>query len=181
MNIEHFYEVNQSLLGLSEQVKNSVIELGFSIRENEESICLVLNSFEAFTSLVVNVPEKITNDYLQEKSTKFYVELESLNTDKVRTYTNLTDENVELIGYYSNNGVIYETKVYHFVNETTSNIKRYDSNLALIDDSEFDAVVSLDEWPGSQRIIDISNENDYSVRCIKKTPKNQVYLLVKGV
>lgn len=179
MNVEHFYEINDSLIGLSDQVKNSVIELGFSIRESGESICLVLNSFDAFSTLVENVPEKIHNDYLEKKSTKFYVELESLNTDKVRLYTNYLGGGIDLMGYYSNDGVIYETKVYRFVDRNTSNIERYDSDLNLIDNREFDNLVDLDEWTGSRKIIDISIENNYSVSCIKKTPKNQVYLLVR--
>jgi|694.fasta_scaffold00622_65 hypothetical protein len=180
MNIEHFYEINESLIGLSDQVKNSVIELGFSIRETGESVALVLNSFDAFSMLIGNVPEKIRNDYLDGKSTKFYVELESLNTDKVRIYTNYIGEGIELMGYYAENGVIYETKVYRFTDLTTSSIERYDSNMNLIDNSDFDTVVDLDQWTGSRRIIDISIENNYRVTCIKKTPKNQVYLLVRN-
>lgn len=180
MNIEHFYEVNESLASLNDQVKNSVIEVGFSIRESGESVFIVLNSFDAFSTLVGNVPEKIHNDYLEGKSTKFYVELESLNTTQVRLYTNYADDGVELLGYYSNNGIIYETKVYHFVDNITSNIKRYDSNMNLVDESDFDTVVDLDQWPGSRRIIDIAVENNYRVTCIKKTPKNQVYLLVRN-
>lgn len=179
MNIQHFYEIHKSFVELEDHVKSSVIEIGFSIRESGESVCLVLNSFDAFSSLVKNVPEKITNDYLQGKTTKFYVELESLNTDKVRLYTNHSDEGIELMGYYSNDGVIYETKVYRFVDRNTTNIERYDSNLNLIDNTEFDSLVSLDEWTGSKRIIEIANEKNYGVYCAKKTPKNQVYLLVR--
>ena len=179
MNIENFYEIDENLQNLDEQIKDSIIELGFSIRESGESICLVLNSFDAFSMLVGKVPEKITNDYLEQKSTKFYIELDSLNTDKVRMYTNMRNMSIELMGYYVNDGIIYETKVYEYTDDITSNIKRYDSNLNLIDDSEFDTVVNLDEWTGSQRIIDIAIENNYSIKCIKKNIKNQVYLLVK--
>ncbi len=179
MNVEHFYEINDSLIGLSDQVKNSVIELGFSIRESGESICLVLNSFDAFSTLVEKVPEKIHNDYLEKKSTKFYVELESLNTDKVRLYTNYSGGGIDLMGYYSNDGVIYETKIYRFVDRNTARVERYDSNLNLIDNNDVDSIVSLDEWTGSKRIIEIANEKNYAIFCGKKMPKNQVYLLVR--
>lgn len=182
MDVNVFNDINDNLSKLDAATKSAIIELGFSFRDSVETVCVVFNSFEVFSKLVGTVPEKIIRDYESGKATKFYVDLESLNTDKMRLYTNYEGNGVELIGYYVNLGEIYETKVYNNianVRPRSMSIKRYDSEMNLVDDQEVESVVGLSEWSGSKEAIDIALKNSLRVICIKKKIKNQNYLLIR--
>jgi hypothetical protein len=181
MNVDIFDGINENLAKLDKTTKDAIVQLIFSFRESVESVCVVFESFEVFSKLVGVVPEKIVQDYESDKSHKFYVDLESLNTNNVRLYTSYKEEGVQLIGYYVNNGEIYETKIYQDIVGITPksmSVKRYDSEMNLIDDQETENAVGLSEWSGNKEIIDIALENNLTVKCLKKTIKNQNYLLV---
>jgi len=179
MNVDIFNEMNENLAKLDRSIKDEIHQLIFSFRDSIESVCVVLKSFEAFTKLVVDVPEKIVEDYESGKATRFYVDLESLNTNKVRLYTDYRQNNIQLVGYYVDNGQIYETKIYHDTGPTSMIIERYDSEMNLIDDTETENVVELTEWSGNKEIIDIALNNSLMIKCLKKMNKNQNYLLIK--
>jgi hypothetical protein len=179
MNIDIFDGINNNLSNLNKITKSAIIEVIFSFRDSVETVCVVFKSFDIFSKLVGNVPEKIVRDYHDGKANKFYVDLESLHTNKMRLYTNYKEPGVQLIGYYVNtNGSIYETKVYNDTSLTSVKIKRYDSEMKLIDDQETENIVELSEWAGSKEIINIAVKHSLSVKCVKKTIKNQNYLLV---
>ena len=178
-NVDIFIGINENLDKLDRTTKDEIIQLGFSFRDSIESICVVLKSFEAFTKLVGIVPQKIIQDYESGKATRFYVDLESLNTDKVRLYTDYKQKDVQLVGYYVDNGKICETKIYYDTGPTSTSIKRYDSEMNLISDQETESVVELTEWCGNKEIIDIALTNSLMIKCIQKENKNQNYLLVK--
>jgi hypothetical protein len=179
MKIDLFYAVNKNLSKLDKTTQNAIIELIFSFRDSKESVCVVFTSYEVFTNLIGNVPRKISEDYKSGKSTKFYVDLESLNTNKVRLYTNHKDSGIQLIGYYVNDGSIYETKIYHDIDDKSLYIKRYNAEMELIDDKETETIGNLSDWAGNKDIIDIALRNSLQIKCIKKKIKNQNYLLVK--
>ena len=179
MNVDIFNSINENLAKLDKTTKDAIIELGFSSRDSVESVWVVFKSFEVFSKLVGVVPEKIVQDYESDKSHKFYVDLESLNTDNVRLYTSY--EGMQLIGYYVNNGEIYETEIYQTIVGITPksiSVNRYDSEMNLIDDQETTNAVEPSEWSGNKKIINIALENGLHIRCLKKTIKNQTYLLV---
>jgi hypothetical protein len=179
MNVDIFNGINENLDKLDETTKDAIIELIFSFRDSTETVCVVFKSFDVFSKLVGIVPEKIIQDYESGKANKFYVDLESLNTNKIRLYTNYKEAGVQLIGYYTDaNGNIYETKIYNDTGPTSVVIKRYDSNMNLIDDQETEDIAELSEWSGSKEIIDIALKNSLKIRCLKKSIKNQNYLLV---
>lgn len=178
MNVDIFNGINENLDKLDKTTKDAIVQLIFSYRDSVESVWLAFESFEVFSKLVGLVPEKIKQDYESGKATKFYVDLESLNTNKVRLYTNYKEKDVQLVGYYVNNGQIYETKIYQDISLTAVIIKRYDSEMNLIDDQETENAVGLCEWSGNKEIIDISLEHSLNIKCLKKTIKNQNYLLV---
>ena len=173
-----FDSVNENLAKLDKTTKDAIVQLGFSFRDSVESVCVVFKSFDIFSELVGIVPEKIVQDYESGKATKFYVDLESLNTNKVRMYTNYKEAGIQLVGYYVDAGIIYETKIYNDTGLTSVIVKRYDSQMNLIDDQETEDVVDLSEWSGNKEIIDIALRNSLNVVCIKKEIKNQNYLLV---
>lgn len=181
MNIDIFEGINENLAKLDKTTKDAIVQLIFSYRDSVESVCVVFNSFEVFSKLVGLVPEKIKQDYESDKSHKFYVDLESLSTNNVRLYTSYKEEGVQLVGYYVNNGQIYETKIYQDivgVIPKSMSVKRYDSEMNLIDDEETENAVGLSEWSGNKEIIDIALEHSLNIKCLKKTIKNQNYLLV---
>jgi hypothetical protein len=180
MNVDIFNGINENLDKLDRATKDAIIELGFSFRDSIESVSVVFKSFDAFSNLVGVVPEKIIQDYRTGKANKFYVDLESLKTNKIRIYTNYKEAGVQLIGYYVDaNGYIYETKIYNDTGPTSVVIKRYDSNMNLIDDQETEDITELSEWSGNKEIINIALRNSLNVICIKKETKNQNYLLVR--
>jgi hypothetical protein len=178
MNVDIFNGINENLDKLDRTTKDAIIELGFSFRDSVESVSVVFKSFDVFANLVGIVPQKVVQDYQTGKATKFYVDLESLNTDKLRIYTNYKEVGVQLVGYYVNAGIIYETKIYNDISPTAVVIKRYDSKMNLVDDQETEDRVELSEWSGNKEIINIALRNSLNVVCIKKVTKNQNYLLV---
>lgn len=178
MNVDIFNDINENLSKLDSITKSSIFELIFSIRDSVETVCVVFKSFDVFSKLVGTVPEKIIRDYESGKATKFYVDLESLNTDKVRLYTNYKETDIQLMGYYVNNSQIYETKIYRDISNTGVIIERYDSEMNLIDDQETEDITTLTAWTGNKEIIDIALKNSLRIVCIKKSIKDQNYLLV---
>jgi hypothetical protein len=179
MDVDIFDIVNENLAKLDKTTKDAIIELIFSFRESVESVWVVFESFDTFSTLVGNVPEKIKQDYESGKSTKFYVDLESLNTNKVELYTNYKESGVQLVGYCVDAGTIYETEIYYDTSTTSVLIKRYDSEMNLLDDQETGYIVDLNEWSGSKDVVDIALKNSLNIKCIKKAIKNQNLLLVK--
>lgn len=178
MNVDIFDGINENLDNLDKMTKDAIVQLGFSFRESVESVCVVFESFDIFSELVGVVPYKIVQDYESGKASKFYVDLESLNTNKVRLYTNYKEAGYQLVGYYVDAGIIYETKIYNDISPTAVVIWRYDSEMNLIDGQETEDRVELSEWSGNKEIIDIALRNSLNVVCIKKEIKDQNYLLV---
>ena len=181
MNVDIFEGINENLAKLDKTTKDAIVQLIFSSRDSVESVWVAFESFEVFSKLVGIVPEKIKQDYESDKSHRFYVDLESLNTNNVQLYTSYKEVGVQLVGYYVNNGQIYETEIYQDIVGITPksmSVKHYDSEMNIIDDQETTNAVELSEWSGNKEIIDMALEHSLNIKCLKKTIKNQNYLLV---
>ena len=181
MNVDIFEGINENLAKLDKTTKDAIVQLIFSCRDSVESVWASFESFDVFSKLVGLVPEKIKQDYESDKSHRFYVDLESLNTNNVQLYTSYKEVGVQLIGYYVNNGQIYETEIYQDIDgimPKSMRVKHYDSEMNLIDDQETTNAVELSEWSGNKEIIDMALEHSLNIKCLKKTIKNQNYLLV---
>jgi hypothetical protein len=182
MNVDIFDGINENLAKLDKTTKDAIVQLIFSFRESVESVWVAFESFEVFSKLVGVVPEKIKQDYQSDKSHRFYVDLESLNTNNVLLHASYKEKGVQLIGYYVNNGEIYETEIYKDIVDIrpkSMTVKRYDSEMNLIDDQETENAVESSEWSGNKEIINIALENGLTVRCLKKTIKNHSSLIVR--
>jgi hypothetical protein len=121
-----------------------------------------------------DLKKKISSEVAQD-----YADYAVVCSNKSNEYK---EEGVQLIGYYVNNGEIYETEIYKDIVDIrpkSMTVKRYDSEMNLIDDQETENAVESSEWSGNKEIINIALENGLTVRCLKKTIKNHSSLIVR--
>ena len=106
--IKTFEPFFQSLRDLPFYATLAATELIISERDGDLSVCYVNEAFvHLYQSLVGNVPQSIR----EADTERYFVDLESIGTNKVRLYTDGDSERDEALhGYYVNDGRIEQKK-----------------------------------------------------------------------
>lgn len=156
-------------------------ELIWSCRNGELSVCWVTEDLETFIEVLDgSVPEVVTNN----QSSRYAVDLESLDDDTVRLYIDSPEDDEVLIGYYfeylSATATPTEYKLYKRLTETALNVGRYTPAGDLISEEGQVQTNVRSDWSGPVGLLDICEAQPGSVRIIKKTQKDQSYLRLTG-
>lgn len=174
--IKTFEPFFQSLRDLPFWAQLAATELIISHRDGVTSVCYVTEDLFSFIKLVGDVPQSIK----EADTERYFVDLESIGTDKVRLYTEGDSERDEALrGYYVNNGAIYESKYYKRDGDGLL-IDRFDASGTLISADEPETSGDRSIWTGPSEIADAAEAmgGNWSVVYLAKTDKPQSYIRV---
>lgn len=182
INTHAFKGYSAALDQLSDYCRDATSELVWSYRSGAVTLCWVTEDLTAFTEVLGGtVPEVLT----LSGSNRYFVDLESLGSDKIRLYINSPNDGEVLLGYYfsslEHDAEPYEYKVYSSVSKTEVSVSRYTGSGGLISESEGEVQTNVPaDWGGPKELLDLCKEQSGSVRILKKTAKDQSYLRVTG-
>ena len=174
-----FSFVSSELDGLSDDIKNQLTEVIHSWRDNIESVCVVTESLDCLNSLLSNnVPSHI----LEATTRRYGVDLESIGTDNLRLYTDGSDKNIDIVGFkYNSNLDLVEKKIYKR-GEGVTLIDKYNASNELISSNETEFLIPKTDFLGRAELADrmeqVANDNNYSIKFLKKGNSNQSYIRV---
>ena len=174
-----FSFVSSKLNDLSDNVRNQLTEVIYSWRDGVESVCVVTESLDCLNSLLSNnVPFHVS----EATTRRYFVDLESIGTDNLRLYIDGSDRGIELISFkYDANLNLIEKKIYKR-GEGVTLIDRYNSSDELISSNETEFLIPKSDFLGSSEIADkmeqVANDNNYSIKFLKKGNSNQSYIRV---
>lgn len=175
-----FEGFSAALDALPEHLKEATSELIWSHRDGVLSVCWVTYDLDAYIEVLGGtVPMVITNAY----SSRYFVDLESLTTDKKRLYIDSPNEGEVLIGYYFSSldpdAWPDEYKVYRRDGRDAVLIDRYSGDGSEISLSEGEVVSKSDtDWTGPPEILAITKNLTAHPIILKKTSKPQSYVRV---
>lgn len=181
INTGAFRGYSAALDDLNDNELDQTSELIWSCRNGELSVCWVTEDLDTFIAVLGgSAPEVATNN----KSSRYAVDLESLDGDVVRIYIDSPEEDEVLIGYSFNylsvNATPTEYKLYKRLTKTSLNVERYTPAGDLIS-TEGEAQTNVrSDWSGPVGLLDICEAQPGIVRIIKKTQKDQSYLRLTG-
>ena len=177
ININKFAGFSKELDNLSASIKDQIDSLIFTMREDIFSVNVIFRSKEPLEQIL---GFSLPHDLIKETSDRFFIDLESVNTNKIRVYVDNKEKNICGYGYYLNPlGEVLITKIYK---------KHSDKNRVMVDRySHVGNIISRDEpeiscdktkWTGPAKLVDIAAANNYFYHFMMKEDKNQVYLIV---
>ena len=181
INTDAFRGYSAALDELEDHQLAKTSELIWSYRNGELSVCWVTEDLDTFIEVLEGTaPEVITNS----QSSRYFVDLESLDDDVVRLYIDSPEDDEVLIGYYfeylSPTANPTQYKLYKRLTETSLNVERYTPAGDLMStEGELQTNVRSD-WSGPVGLLDICEAQPGSVRILKKTTKDQSYLRLTG-
>jgi hypothetical protein len=179
MSFSEFNGYSKDFDSLDNEIKSSISTIVFSKREEVFSICAVTSNRIAFDAMCKNI--SLPRELFLRPSIKWGVDLESLNTDKIRVYSLLPkSSNIRLYGFYIDaSGNIFEKKLYKYKSPTEFLIDRYDGEGNLITSNEHETECSESEWTGPKKLLfQLKASNKYEYNFMKKVEKNQTYIAV---
>lgn len=174
-----FSFVSSKLNDLSDNVRNQLTEVIHSWRDGVDSVCVVTESFDCLSIMLnSNVPSHVS----EATTRRYFVDLESIGTDNLRLYIDGSDQGIELISFkYDANLNLIEKKIYKR-GEGVTLIDRYNSSDELISSNETEFLIPKSDFLGSSEIADkmeqVANDNNYSIKFLKKGNSNQSYIRV---
>lgn len=174
-----FSFVSSKLNDLSDNVRNQLTEVIHSWRDGKESVCVATESFDCLSDLLSNnVPSHVS----EATTRRYFVDLESIGTDTLRLYIDGPDKEIELISFkYDTNLNLTEKKIYKR-GEGVTLIDRYNASDELISSNETEFLIPKSDFLGSSKIADrmeqVANDNNYSIKFVKKGNANQSYIRV---
>lgn len=175
--IKTFEPFFQSLRDLPFYATLAATELIISERDGDLSVCYVTDDLFTFIKLVGNVPQSIR----EADTERYFVDLESIGTNKVRLYTDGdSDRDEALHGYYVNNGRVEQKKRYKRNGTGNILIDRYNANDQKISSDEPETQGDRSLWTGPSEIADAAEaiSDTYSVVYLAKSNKPQCYIRV---
>lgn len=175
----YFSSCDPSLSALSADVLNDIEGLLFSYRDGVESVCVVTEKLSTLASIIGVVPTEIKN----ASTRRYFVDLSSVGTDKLRLYIDSNDAKNVLIGYYFGSDNKMEIKkVYKRVSGDifTIHIDRYNDQGILISSNEPELQSDRTSWLGSATWADLADNSPYYTRYLAKSNKPQSYIYVEG-
>jgi hypothetical protein len=182
LNVDMFDGYSAALDQLPDHCRDATSELIWSYRMGELSLCWVTEDVAAYTEVLGGtVPEILTIS----GSGRYFVDLESLGTSKIRLHIESPNEGEVLIGYYfdslATDASPYEYKIYTRASKTGVCINRFDGAGVVIsqDEGEVETEDQAD-WKGPDSLLQTCLINAGQLRILKKTLKDQSYLRMIG-
>ena len=160
-------------------VLSKVTEFVYCSRNSVDTVCLVTDDLDVFTSLIDSVPTQIT----EAQTNRYAVDLGSIGTDNVKMYIDSPNDGEVLLGFQcKNNGEILQNKTY----------KRKDKGILLDKFNADGSEISLNEeelgcdrsgWGGDAHLLTsieaLAVANNLTVGFLKRTNANQSYIRVR--
>ena len=162
-----FSFVSSELNNLSDDIKNQITEVIYSWRDNVESVCVVTESFDCLNSLLSNnVPSNIAEAITR----RYFVDIDD------------PDQDIVIVGFkYNSNLNLVEKKIYKKSEDVTL-IDRYNASGKLISSNETEFSIPKSDFLGSaeiaERMEQVANDKNYSIKFLKKGNSNQSYIRV---
>lgn len=182
INAYAFTGYSAALDSLEDHQLDQTSELIWSYRSGSLSVCWVTEDLETFIEVLGgSAPEVVTNN----QSSRYAVDLESLDDDTVRLYIDSPEDDEVLIGYYfpylSQAAEPSEYKIYKRAGGKGVAIDRYTGSGSLISSDEGEVQTDAKEdWRGPVPLYDICVGQPGTLRVLKKTQKDQSYLRLTG-
>ena len=173
--VQLFAGKNAHLDALSDAIKEKLYGIIFSYRLGVETVAITFSDRSILEELAGAYTKNIP------QGSMYYLDLDSIGTDKVRIWVDKRDEDICLYSYYvDQGGSVYEKKEYRFEDGTNNLlIDRFDAQGILLSADEPEAVAESTDWKGDPSIIPIIEEHNLRVRYMKKLLKDQNYVYVK--
>jgi hypothetical protein len=175
----YFSSCHPTLMALSPSVLGSIKQVILSYRDSVESVCVVVPTLDMLADIVGSIPAEV-----QESTTlRYFVDLSSVGTNKLRLYVDSPDKEVSIIGFYfDSNNALLEKKLYKKDPEDTKAlfVDRYNASGVLISADEPEYQSDRSSWLGSAEWADLSEASSYEVRYLHKANKQQSYIYVLG-
>jgi len=166
-------------MALSANVLGSIKQIILSYRDGVESVCIIVPTLDILTEIIGSIPSEV-----QEADTlRYFVDLSSVGTDKLRLYIDSPDKEVSIIGFYFDiNKALVEKKLYKKDPEDikTLYVDRYNASGVLISADEPEYQSDRSSWLGSVEWADLAEASLYEVRYLHKANKPQSYIYVQG-
>lgn len=174
-----FKGYSQRFDNLSQSIKENLSTIIFCYREPDLSLTVVTKAKNVFVEMCKDfiVPSII----LSEDAVKWGVDLESIDSEKIRIYIEFPkNKEISIYGFYiSKDGKILEKKVYSkYMDNNQLIIDRYDSMGNVISKGEIEVECEESDWTGPSDLVKIAKDNNYKHAFIKKISKNQTYLVI---
>lgn len=179
MDVNLFSGFSKKLDFLNDEIKRNIKELIFSYREGQLGVVAVFDTKKIVEDLAGFV---LYDELLLSNPNKYFIDLESMDTNKIRLYVNSPyEKEISGYGYYLNEDKkIYEKKVYKKIRQPSSflEIYRYDVNGNQIGDVEKEIAGDSSIWKGPLNIIELAEQHGYRTIFLKKTAKDRCYLRI---
>ena len=178
MNFSEFKGYSTDFDNIDDEIRSNLSGIIFANRATDLTVVVGTCDKTTFNKICKNI--SLPDEVFLYPSVKWAVDLESLNSDKIRLYCSLhRSSDVRLYGYYINSdGKILEKKIYKVGLPGELLIHRYDSADNLIS-IEHEKECTETEWTGPTSLLDhVKNSKDYECNFMKKVEKNQTYLVI---
>lgn len=174
----YFSHIDTSLSNLSSKVLDDITGIVFSCRNGIDTVCVVTPSISTLSDIMGDVPLVIQ----KAVTGRYFVDLASLGSDRVRLYVDSEKPNEMIVGYYfsPDNEMLIE-KRYKKPSEASPllcPVDRYDPSGRLISANEPEVVSDRSSWTGSSTWADAADGSPYTVRYTHKLSKPQSYIFV---
>jgi|TARA_R100000482_G_scaffold52588_2_gene18739 hypothetical protein len=174
--LAHLHSSTQSL---SDDVLSQTKEFVYCSRNGIDTVCLVTENLDTFTSLVGVVPDEIAS----ATTNRYAVDLGSIGTDNVKMYIDSANSGEVLLGFqYNGDGELTQKKTY----KRTDNgilLDRFDASSVKISENEEELICDRSGWGGDINLLgqieDIALSNELTVGFLKRTNSNQSYIRVR--
>lgn len=169
-----FARYSEALNKMSFTLWPSITELVFSYRQNQLSVCVVFNDIGALRDIIGNIPTE-----LQSATTGRYgIDIESINTNKLRLYCDGQASGEMLRSYFYNKSKqLIESKIYkRSTGQYPILIDRYNSDGVIISSDEPEYSGGRELWTGPSDLIDTAEGHD--VIYLRKRDTNQCYMRI---
>jgi hypothetical protein len=170
---KYSYELNK----LDDSVISKLCSIVFAKRSDDLSACAITRDKELFKQLCSKIT--LPRNFLEGDHIKWGVDLESIETNKIRIYRVPPRSNaVRLEGLYiDRDGKILEKKLYKKSLEGLS-IDRYDGTGKLINAGEIEVECTEKDWSGPKELVKDAKDSGYEINFMKKISKEQTYLVM---
>ena len=174
----YFSSYHSSLTALSPSVLDNVKQVILSYRDGVESVCVIVPTLDILTEIVGTVPSEV-----QEAITlRYFVDLSSVGTDKLRLYVDSPDPAATIIGFYfDSNNALVEKKIYKKDPEDIKAlfVDRYNALGELISADEPEYQSDRTSWLGNTEWADLAEASPYEIRYLFKGAKPQSYIYIQ--
>lgn len=174
--------LHKSTSELAADVLADIVEVIYTMRDGVFSVCVVMTKLDTLAKLMGAVPDLVQN----AATNRYFVDLQSIGTDTIRLYTDASEPEVVIYGYYFNTSLeMLQKKTYKKVRPGELAVDRYNGDGVLISPNEPEKQGDSSCWLGDKefaaRVEHEANAHGYAIRYTYKQEKPQSYLRVARI